>query len=163
VVFGTQDEVYGLVGCPRSGESGLNTAVQRFEHGWMVWEARREATPASVYALFDDTRRYARFDDTFSPQVDPLTGPLTAPPGLQQPTAGFGKVWREASGVGVRQRLGWATVPAATGRGALQTFQRGHMVWTPNPREVFVLAASTADRPPQILQGWRAYADSSPE
>jgi hypothetical protein len=34
------------------------------------------------------------------------------------------------------------------------------MVFTPNPREVFVLAAMTADRPPQVLQVWRAYADT---
>jgi hypothetical protein len=34
------------------------------------------------------------------------------------------------------------------------------MLWTPDPREVFVLAATTNDRPPQVLQVWRAYADT---
>jgi len=77
-----------------------------------------------------------------------------------QPSAGFGKVWREGTGVGVRDRLGWAVAPESTGAGAIESFQRGAMVFTPNPREVFVLAATTPDRPPQVLQVWRAYADT---
>jgi hypothetical protein len=160
-VFGTQDEAFDLLGCPGANELGLGVAVQRFEHGWMLWEAKRsEYTPATIYVLFEDDQHYARFDDTYSPNADPLVGPAVAPPGLLQPTAGFGKVWREGTGVGVRDRLGWATAPEADGQGSIEGFQRGHMLWTPEPREVFLLAASTPDRPPQVLQVWRAYADT---
>ena len=46
------------------------------------------------------------------------------------------------------------------GDGAVETFQHGLMVFTPEPREIFVLAASTADRPAQVAQVWRAYVDA---
>jgi len=160
LIFGTQDDAYDLLGCPGAGETGLDVAVQRFEHGWMVWEGKHSYVPPTIYVLFEDDQHYARFDDTYSPSADPLSGPFVAPPGLLQPQAGFGKVWREGTAVGVRDRLGWATGAEADGQGSIEGFQHGHMLWTPNPREVFVLAATTNDRPPQVLQVWRAYVDT---
>lgn len=163
LVFGTQPEAYDLLGCPRAwngAESGLEVAVQRFEHGWMLWQARRDYIPATIYTLFEDNQHYARFDDTYSPDADPVTGQFTPPQDLFQPSAGFGKVWREGTAAGVRQRLGWATGPQSAGPGAIESFDRGDMLFTPDPREVFVLAAVTADRPPQVLQIWRAYVDT---
>jgi hypothetical protein len=160
VVFAAQTDAYDLLGCPGGNETGVDVVVQRFEHGWMVRQAKLDYRPASIYVLFEDNQHYARFDDTYSPVGDPLTGQFTPPPGLSQPSAGFGKVWREGTGVGVRDRLGWATMAESAGAGAIESFQRGAMVYTPNPREVFVLASTTADRPSQVLQVWRAYADT---
>jgi hypothetical protein len=159
-VFGTQPAAYDLLGCPGANETGVDVVVQRFEHGWMVRQAKVDYRPASIYVLFEDNQHYARFDDTYSPDGDPLSGTFTAPPNLLQPSGGFGKVWREGTGVGVRDRLGWATAPESAGAGAIESFQRGVMVYTPSPREVFLLAATTADRPSQVLQVWRAYADT---
>jgi len=163
LVFNTQPEAYQLLGCPTLGEVGLNVAVQRFEHGWMVWEARRGTTPPTIHTLFDDNQQYARFDDTYAPDTDPAGASITPPPGLFQPMRGFGKVWREGIAVAVRDRLGWAIAPEFGGAGAVEAFQRGLMVFTPDPREIFVLAASTSDRPAQVLQVWRAYADTFSE
>src|SRR5690348_5733741 len=126
----------------------------------MLWQARRDFVPATIYALFEDDQHYARFDDTFSSSADPLQGNFTAPAGLLQSTGGPGGAWRECTAVGVRDRLGWAIGPELPGAGAIESFQRGYMVFTPDPREIFVLAATTPDRPAQILQAWRAYDDT---
>jgi uncharacterized protein with LGFP repeats len=160
------DEAYGLIGCPTSSESGLDVATQRFERGWMIWRAARNTwDPAAVFVLFEDDQHYVRFDDTYSPTSDPVSSPTLLPPavGLQQPVRGFGKVWREGTAAHVRDRLGWATGPEAAGRGAMESFERGALLWTPEPREVFLLAATTADRPQQVLQVWRGYADTFSE
>jgi uncharacterized protein with LGFP repeats len=165
-VFGEIDEAYGLIGCPTSSESGLDVVTQRFEHGWMIWRgARSRWDPAGIFVLFEDDQHYVRFDDTYSPTSDPVSSAtLLAPgPGLQQPVRGFGKVWREGTGAHVRDRLGWATGPEAAGQGATEFFERGALVWTPEPREVFLLAATTADRIPQVLQVWRGYVDTFSE
>jgi hypothetical protein len=163
-VFGVVDEAFGLIGCPRSPESGIDVATQRFEHGWMVWRASRDSyDPAAIFVLFEDDQHYVRFDDTYSPTADPESGAATPPPGLFQPVRGFGKVWREGTGARVRERLGWAIAPEAAGRGASEFFDRGALLWTPEPRQVFLLAATTADRPQQVLQVWRGYADTFTE
>jgi hypothetical protein len=158
-VFGTMDEAFGLIGCPWSSETGVDVATQRFEHGWMIWRASRDSyDPPAIYVLFDDDQHYVRFDDTFSPTADPESGSATPPPGLLQPVRGFGKIWREGTAAHVRDRLGWALVPESAGRGAMESFDRGALLWTPEPRQIFLLAATTADRPQQVLQVWRGYA-----
>jgi len=160
-VFGAMTEAYGLLGCPTSPESALEVVTQRFEHGWMVWRASRAAYDApAIFVLFEDDQHYVRFDDTYSATADPESGPAVAPPGLEQPLRGFGKVWRDGTVAGVRDRLGWATGPESPGEGATESFDRGALVWTPGPRQIFLLAAITPDRPQQVLQVWRGYADT---
>ena len=160
LVFQSQPEAPQLVGCPTLGEVAERVVVQRFEHGWMLWQERRDPVPPTVYVLFDDSQRYLRFDDTYMPGVDPLSTFSTPPSGLVEPTGGFGKIWREAGALAVRDRLGWATATETSGDGSIETFQHGLMVYTPDPREIFLLAASTADRPAQVAQVWRAYVDT---
>jgi hypothetical protein len=163
-VFGTMDEAFGLIGCPWSPESGVDVATQRFEHGWMIWRGSPETyDPSAIFVLFEDDQHYVRFDDTYSPAGDPESGPAVPPAGLLQPVRGFGKVWREGTAARVRDRLGWATPPESAGRGATESFERGALLWTPEPRQVFLLAARTADRPQQVLQVWRSYADTFTE
>jgi len=163
-VFGAIDEAFGLIGCPQSSESGVDVATQRFEHGWMIWRGSRDKyDPAAIFVLFEDDQHYVRFDDTYSPTADPESGPAVPPPGLQQPVRGFGKVWREGTGARVRARLGWANAPESAGRGATEYFDRGALLWTPDPLQIFLLAATTADRPQQVLQVWRGYVDTFAE
>lgn len=162
-VFSAQPEAFALLGCPAypPQEQAIDTILQRFEQGWML----RVAAPTAyqrprIYALFDGEQTFVGFDDTWSVEGDQVSTGLTPPPGMLEPVRGLGKVWREGTGARVRERLGWAVEPERSGRGAAQTFQRGRMVWTPNPRLVFVLADQTADRPPRLLQAWRAYPDT---
>jgi len=130
-VFGTIDEVFGLIGCPWTEESGVDVATQRFQHGWMIWRGAQEKyDPAAIYVLFEDDQHYVRFDDTYSPAGDPESGPAVPPADLLQPVRGFGKVWREGTAARVRDRLGWAIAPESAGRGSTERFDRGALVWT---------------------------------
>jgi hypothetical protein len=45
----------------------------------------------------------------------------------------------------------------------MESFDRGALLWSPEPRKIFLLAATTADRPQQVLQVWRGYADTFSE
>ena len=163
-VFGAMDEAYGLIGCPTSSETPIDVATQQFEHGWMVWRGSRGMSDApTIYVMFEDDQHYVRFDDTYSPTTDPAAGTATPPPGLQQPVRGFGKVWREGTAARVRDRLGWATAAESGGQGATEYFDRGALLWTPGPHQIFLLATTTADRPQQVLQVWRGYADTFSE
>jgi hypothetical protein len=92
----------------------LSTAVeQHFEHGTMIWVRENWVEWASegswVFVLYDDDQygpKWAVYPDEWNegePDRDPT---LTPPPGLDQPTRGFGLVWRQNSEV--RNRLGWA-------------------------------------------------------
>ena len=139
------------MGCPTLGEITERVILQRFEHGWMLWQARRDTAPPTIYVLFDGSQKYLRFDDTYTPGVDPLGTSDTPPGGLVAPVGGFGKIWREAGALSVRDRLGWATMAESSGDGAVETFQHGLMVYTPNPREIFVLVQAR----PIVPRRWR--------
>jgi hypothetical protein len=154
-------EVHALLGCPSypPQEQATPTALQRFERGWMLWARTPATAPPQIYVLFEDNQTLAAFPDTWAPD-QAASGGLTPPPGLYEPLRGFGKVWREGTGVRARERLGWATEEERGGQGAWQAFQRGRMVWTPDPRLVFVLAERTERYEP--LNAWRAYADPFP-
>jgi uncharacterized protein with LGFP repeats len=52
---------------------------------------------------------------------------------------GFGKVWREGTGVKVRERLGWATAPEKGAPGAYQQFEKGEMFWSGAVNKIWVL------------------------
>jgi hypothetical protein len=97
--------------CPYEGSSTW-AAEQPFERGRMIW---LEQVGSDDYVLqrqvlvFYADGKYAQYEDTWT-SADPESDPALVPPdGLYQPTRGFGKVWREKPGV--RDRLGWATVP----------------------------------------------------
>lgn len=157
-VFGTQPEASDLLGCPAypTLEQGTDLVLQRFEHGWMIWEASR------IYVGFNDDQSYAAFTDTFTEGADRISSGLDAPLGFLEPVRGFGKVWRDGTSVQVRERLGWAIEPERPGHGAIQLFEHGRMLFIPDPRLVFVLADQNgtyreADRT------WRSYIDTFTE
>jgi len=98
-------------GCPLAPHFPTIVA-QHFEHGLLLWlEATGDERPFNeIIALYDDEGPLPRWqtmvDDWTEgePESDP---DLVPPDGLYQPVRGFGRVWRERTGV--RDRLGWAT------------------------------------------------------
>jgi hypothetical protein len=99
---------------------------QTFEHGYMFWvgattdeRCRTEHTfnpgDGEIWvAILDETGqvgRWLRFPDAWDPETDPESDPDLEPPDddLQQPTRGFGYIWREQLNDNQRDRLGWAT------------------------------------------------------
>jgi hypothetical protein len=164
VAWSAHPEVADLLGCPwpMPGEQATDVALQRFEHGWMLWvgEPSPWGPPGApqILVLLDDDQTFATFEDTWAAGADPVSTGLVPPAGRREPERGFGKVWREGTGARVRERLGWATQPEHTGRGAWQPFERGRMVWTPEPRLVFVLGEHTPQYQP--AHAWRVFRDT---
>ena len=106
--------------CPSGPAVVSPGAEQHFEHGVMVWVGAMDR----IYVLYDDSlhSKWEIFTDEFEegmPESDPTIVP---PSGLYQPIRGFGKVWREKSGV--RDRLGWATDQEAGFETAVQFTSR---------------------------------------
>jgi hypothetical protein len=147
-VWANNPSVQARIGCSYNwagGEQATNTAVQNFEHGKMIWV---DTSPSpqyypyngwqkAVYVLFDDGT-YTIFQDTWDGS-QPVNGALTPPKGLFEPNRGFWKVWRDATGAKVRERLGWATEPIERGgKGAIQGFWNGQMVWIEASNEIMV-------------------------
>jgi len=95
-------------------------ADQAFEQGRMIWREDKKR----IYVLYDDDNTWADHEDTFNLTTDPVSTGLQPPAGLQEPTFGFGKVWREQPGV--RDRLGWAAEGEQAYPGAIQRFAWGH-------------------------------------
>jgi len=98
--------------CPRYEASDTWAAEQPFEHGRMIWleEVHGEdfTLQRFILVLYDDGT-YEHYEGTWTegmPESDPAIVP---PAGLLQPIRGFGKLWRENTGV--RDGLGWATAP----------------------------------------------------
>ena len=147
-VWANNPSVQARLGCAYSwlgGEQATNTAVQSFEHGKMVWV---DTAPSpqyyplynwqkAIYVLFDDGT-YALYQDTWD-SSQPANSGLKPPAGLYEPNRGFDKVWLNATGAKVRERLGWATEPQERGgKGAIQGFWHGQMVWIEASNEIMV-------------------------
>jgi hypothetical protein len=114
----------------------VETVYQPFEHGAMVWSNQIGwfAQPV-IYVLYNDGT-FQRFEDTFDRATDPVEGEEAPPQGFYEPILGFGKVWREQSGV--REALGWATEEEIPGAGRFQTFLGGAMIWLSQRGETYV-------------------------
>lgn len=88
--------------CPAAPARVSAGAEQRFEHGFLLWEA----VERRIYVLFDSgSPRWTVITDTWQDgeaicQIEPV------PPGRAHPARGFGKAWCYEPGL--RDRLGWA-------------------------------------------------------
>lgn len=88
--------------CPAAPARVSAGAEQRFEHGFMLWEAAERR----IYVLFDSgSPRWTMIADTWQNgeaicQIEPV------PPGRIHPERGFGQAWCDEPGL--RDRLGWA-------------------------------------------------------
>jgi len=104
----------------------------------MIWSDQIGWYPQPVVYVFYDDTTYQRFEDTFDPAVDPVSGGETPPKGLVEPVLGFGKVWRDQPRV--RQTLGWATAGETPGDGRFQMFSGGNMVWIGQTDQTYVFS-----------------------
>lgn len=130
---------------PTETRAQLNIAQEDFEHGFMFWISTIKVVwVLNTSATDPNSGTWQTYTDTFvdgQPEVDPS---LTPPgPNLYQPRRGFGKLWRETSGM--RDALGWATTPEF----ALNTtyvYVPGGTVqdnkWVPGPGTHYVTALS---------------------
>lgn len=129
-----------LLGCPSGNPPDtvqVQTAYQVFERGGMLWIA---GSPNQIYALFSDGT-YQRFADSFDENVDPESGGETPPSGLQEPTRGFGKVWRTFANV--KGNLGWALTIEIADSATSQAFTRGMMLFVPARGDILALMADS--------------------
>lgn len=97
------------LGCAVPGQDYRYTsaATARFERGQMFWIQLRGGQSVIYVVIYgkSGTMTYKLFNDTWK-EGDPATTGLTPPAGMYEPQRGFGKVWREQSGI--REALGWA-------------------------------------------------------
>ena len=86
----------------------IQVAEQVFENGRMFW--LQPTGQIWVMIVTSEGRGdWQIYEDNFvegEPESDPE---LVAPEGMEQPTRGFGKLWRENPGL--REALGWAITP----------------------------------------------------
>lgn len=112
-------QALGLATTPEAIRS--SAALQRFEHGVMVWIAENKR----IYAFLDNGRWFA-YEDTFR-EGEPESDPAFAPPaGKQQPVRSFGKVWRQYPEL--RAALGWALAKEESATALRQPFEKGEMI-----------------------------------
>jgi len=137
--------VKARISCPYSysSEQATKIAMQKFEHGMMVW-VNSSVAPyyflpyvKTIFILFDDGS-WATVQDTWV-ESQPVNSGLTPPAGLYEPGHGFGNAWRNETGLKVRDRLGWATEKDERGGdGAVQGFWNGLMVWFGPTKQILV-------------------------
>jgi len=133
---------------------------EQFEHGWMVLVSSRaqgQTGTRTVYVLFGDTAAVAPVPDTWTAGKDPISTGLTPPSGLFEPRRDFGKVWREGTSLRIRERLGWAMSAERGAAGAWQPYQQGLMVWTPDPKQIFVIGEQGQAN--GVPNAWQVYPD----
>lgn len=120
------------------------------------WAVRGEVTVANVGELAKEAGIFP--GQAAAPGPPPGTPRAITPPSNTIPVRGFGLVWREGTGVKVRERLGWAVEPERGGGGSWQLFQQGRMVWTPDPQQIVFALAERREKY-QPLNVRRSYAD----
>jgi hypothetical protein len=160
LVWQAHAEVPALVGCPTGAEATVGVVSEQFEHGWMLelsTGAGNQTGGRTVYVLFGDNATVAPVPDTWVAGKDPATTGLTPPAGLVEPQRDFGKVWREGTNLRIRDRLGWALSGERGAAGAWQPYQHGQMIWTPDPKQIFVLGGQ--GQAADALNSWRLYPD----
>jgi hypothetical protein len=129
------------LGCPL-GSFTLNQAGEQFfERGVMLYTNLFEEY---IYVIKSDPLpvTYERFPDTWT-EAEPASGGETPPAGLIEPVRGFGKVWRENSGV--RETLGWATTPERPANGIYISFEGGDLYWLTNTDYLYVFFFEMTD------------------
>lgn len=103
--------------CPESEAQITRVIEEPFERGRMLYIEVND----QVYALFNDGQApaWVTFPDRYDPAIHPeLEESFVPPPGLVQPLAILGFVWRGNDVV--RNRLGLGTQPEASYEGAFQ-------------------------------------------
>ena len=148
-ILNANPSLSSALGCP----TGINphvtpeawevqTAFEPFEHGMMIWSNKIGWYEQPVIYVLYENGAYERFDDAFDENVDPESGGEVPPAGLFEPVRGFGKVWRENSGV--RSALGWATAPEMGGPGRFQIMENGEIIWLSETGHTYIFRHDNA-------------------
>ncbi len=139
-VYQSDPNLAAALGCPLApAPSSVASAYQPFQNGVMIWVASLGVLPQpTIYALYNNGT-YQRFNDTWREGVDPVSGGAQPPEGLVEPMRGFGKVWRENSGV--REALGWGTASEVGGSAQVLAFERGEMVNVSQAGQTYIFIA----------------------
>jgi len=144
-IFESDPALQQDLGCPLTPAlSSANSAYQPFQNGLMIWVSTLGAQPQpAIYALHHNGA-YQRFGDTWVEGVDPHSGGMSAPEGMQEPVRGFGKVWRDNASV--RDTLGWALAGEAGGSAQVLMFERGEMVSLSQTGQTYILISGAPGR-----------------
>lgn len=118
-----------LIGCPVSSETGITSAYEAFERGFMLWRKDNDGH----YAVFDDGE-FSRF---IIPSAEPPEFACTEAAQLGRPKRGFSTVWCENTDV--RQRIGNALDDEIGNDRPLQVFERGFMLFIPERNAIYAL------------------------
>ena len=122
-IWTNNSTVRSRLGCALEPEKSIQAAEQNLQYGIMFWRSDNKL----IYALYNNGVWQA-VQDVWK-EGDPASDPGMVPPwGYYQPIRGFGKVWRDESGV--RARLGWATDQERGFSAAVEPFERGTMIWS---------------------------------
>ena len=130
-IWNTYATVRAKLGCAQAPEKSVWGAEQTFERGLMFWRSDSNR----IYVVRGDGT-WQQYDDTWNEGDQEWDPSILVPTGYYQPKRGFGKVWREQSGV--RSALGWATGEERGLNMAVQAFDGGMMLWS-NLQGTFVL------------------------
>jgi hypothetical protein len=137
-------------------------AVQRFEHGMMIWTEWEDR----IRVFYNDSqdvhlRRWEMRNNEWFPGMPESDPNIVPPPGYYQPVRGFGKLWREGlhwDGTSIHELLGWAIEPEfAIDHGAVQcdTSPKYNTCYLGDP-----LGVVYVEEPE--LQGWYEWAGPNP-
>ncbi len=109
-------------------------AYQPFEGGQMLWRSDTN----QICVLYNDGG-WQVYANPWRPG-DPASANLRPPTNRYEPLLGLGAVWRSIGAQG--SKLGWATDEQLDGRGTVQRFQFGTMLYNPVNDRLYVLYAN---------------------
>jgi hypothetical protein len=141
-IYSANPSLQQALGCAMGPAVAVNSAVQEFESGRMIWTSQvGDLPPGAIYALFN-AGTYQRFADNWVEGSDPVDAPggSSPPAGRTAPIRGFGKVW--GLNPSVRNGLNWA-LGGENGTGAqMQRFERGEMLFVAALNQTFIFAGT---------------------
>lgn len=109
-------------------------AYQPFEGGQMLWRSDTN----QIFVLCNDGS-WQVYDNPWRPGK-PASANLRPPTDRYEPLLGLGEVWRSLGAQG--GKLGWATDVQYDGRGTVQRFQFGTMLYNPVNDRIYVMYAN---------------------
>lgn len=124
-LYGSNQQVRELLGAAAPGSRTVTLLEQSFQGGLAIWRSDTR----EIYVLRRQGNTWSVYPDTWRPG-DSISVDQPPPPGAMVPAGGFGSLWR--SSPEVKSRLGWAVYEPRGSGGAIQTFERGLIVWSPH-------------------------------
>ncbi|CAG0970619.1 MAG: hypothetical protein IT322_07970 [Anaerolineae bacterium] len=117
------------LGCAVGSAIPVNSAMQQFEGGRMIWVSSLGEIPGGAIYVLYNTGAVQRYADTWLEGVDSVEAPggAGAPAGKSAPIRGFGKVW--GINASVRTALGWALGPEQGMPATIQRFAQGELIF----------------------------------